>query len=204
MNAIADRRRFGSRVVRAPRTVTTLVAAKLVVDGREGLCCIRNVAPGGLMFETATPLERGQRVAVELRDQPPIEGTVAWRQGLRAGLAFDAPVEIAQLFAPAPTIGSRLRRARHPRPPRIAVDQRVSVELAAGRVFGQLVDISQAGAGLALPVTPAAGEWLTIELPGLARKRAVVRWIGDQVGVSFAEPIRFDALSAWLAAPKPI
>lgn len=199
MNARTEHERPDGPVARAPRTVTTLVAAKLVTRHGDGLCRIRNVAPGGVMLETASELARGDRVGIELRDRPRVDGVVVWHQGARAGISFDAPVDVADLIGGAAEAGSRLRRSRQPRGPRLAVGCRVGVEVAGGQVFGTLVDISQGGAALTLPVTPASGAWLTIDMPRLGRKRALVRWIGEQVGVSFAEPLRFDVLSSWLA-----
>lgn len=199
MNAIPERRGPEDRVERAPRTVTMLIVAKLVTQGREGLCRIRNIGPGGLTLETATSLEPGQRLAVEIRDKPALHGRCAWRNAPRAGMAFDTPVEVKDVLGHAEAPESKLRRVRHARGPRVAVGRHIGIDLPAGSVFGDLVDISQGGARLSLPVRVDPGEWIMLDLPGLKRKKAVVRWIEGQVGVAFADRLGFEELSAWLA-----
>lgn len=199
MNAVPGGGAARGRILRAPRTVTMLLVAKLVTQEGESLCRIRNAAPGGLLIDTSARLHRGQPVSIELRNAQCLTGMVAWCDGTRAGVIFPAPIDTAAILALAPGRGSRLLRVRQPRGPRIALDRQIEVEMAAGRVFGRVIDISQGGARLTLPVRPDLGEWLTLDLPGLKRKRAVVRWIATYVGVAFAEPLSFEALSEWLA-----
>lgn len=199
MNAVPGGGAARGRILRAPRTVTMLLVAKLVTEEGESLCRIRNAAPGGLMIDTSARLHRGQPVSIELRNAQCLTGMVAWCDGTRAGVIFPAPIDTTAILALGPGRGSRLLRVRQPRGPRIALDRQIEVEMAAGRVFGRVIDISQGGARLTLPVRPDLGEWLTLDLPGLKRKRAVVRWIATYVGVAFAEPLSFEALSGWLA-----
>ena len=192
------------QVPRDARTVTILIVARLLAPAGEGLCRIRNIAPGGMMLESATPLGVGEIVCAELRNGQRLEGRVAWSRDGRAGIAFVESIDIRDVVAQAPALGSRLRRARQPRGPRITLDLAIAVELANGPVFGRLLDISQGGARLTLPRPVTLGERMTLELPGLRRKRAFVRWVGPELGVAFAEPLGFDELSRWLARPRAV
>jgi hypothetical protein len=64
--------------------------AQLRVDGLETQHAvkIRNLSAGGAMADGVVEVSRGQRVAVELRNIGWIEGTVAWKQDSRFGIAF--------------------------------------------------------------------------------------------------------------------
>ncbi len=49
---------------------------------------VRNLSAGGMMAEGEVQVMRGARVTVELRNLPPVEGSVAWVQDNRFGIAF--------------------------------------------------------------------------------------------------------------------
>lgn len=54
---------------------------------------VRNLSDGGMMGEGVTPVKRGNRVEVELRNIGKIGGSVAWVQDQRFGIAFDEEVD---------------------------------------------------------------------------------------------------------------
>lgn len=54
---------------------------------------VRNLSPGGMMGAGDARVVRGSRVTVSLRGLEPVDGTVAWVQGDRFGVAFDAEVD---------------------------------------------------------------------------------------------------------------
>lgn len=62
---------------------------------------VRNLSPGGMLAEGDAPLPRGSVVNVELRNIGEVEGTVAWRQGDRCGIAFAREIDPALARAPA-------------------------------------------------------------------------------------------------------
>ena len=49
---------------------------------------VRNLSAGGMMAEGEAIVSRGERVHVELRNIGWVEGTIAWKQGDRFGIAF--------------------------------------------------------------------------------------------------------------------
>lgn len=190
-------------VDRATRTITTLIVARLVTPGGEGLCRIRNISAGGFLIESATPLAPEVIVRVELRGGERLDGRVAWSLDGRAGVAAAEPIDVAAIVGTGAPAGSRLRRTHQPRGPRIAVDREVGIALGERRSVARLLDISQGGARLALRNYVRVGERLTLELPGLPIKSGYVRWSGHEIGVAFAEPLGFQALSRWLAEEAP-
>lgn len=54
---------------------------------------IRNLSPGGLMADFATPLERDTPVEIEVRGIGWVPGKVAWFAEGRTGIAFDVPID---------------------------------------------------------------------------------------------------------------
>ena len=72
-----------------------LLLANLRVDGSEAdhKVKVRNLSSGGMMAESDVQLGRGIRVAVDLRNIGWTFGSVAWVQGNRCGIAFDAEID---------------------------------------------------------------------------------------------------------------
>lgn len=81
------------------------VMAELRVDGVAGedRVRVRNLSAGGLMAEGVQNAKRGQVVWVNVRNVGWTEGTIAWVQDNRCGIAFRA--EIDPLVVRAPVSG---------------------------------------------------------------------------------------------------
>jgi hypothetical protein len=77
--------------------------AQLRVDGQEGVARVkvRNLSAGGMMAEGEAKVMRGSLVAVELRNVGWVEGSVAWKQDNRFGIAFVNEIDPANVRAPA-------------------------------------------------------------------------------------------------------
>jgi len=82
--------------------------AQLRVDGREGVhrVKVRNLSAGGMMAEGTVKVTRGSLVSVELRNIGWVEGTVAWKQDDRFGIAFVDEIDPRLARAPAKTADS--------------------------------------------------------------------------------------------------
>ncbi|WP_375381413.1 PilZ domain-containing protein [uncultured Sphingomonas sp.] len=74
---------------------------------------IRNLSPGGLMADFATPLERDTPVQIDVRGIGWVPGKVAWFAEGRTGIAFDAPIDPSKARKP---IALRPAPASAPRP----------------------------------------------------------------------------------------
>lgn len=64
---------------------------------------VRNLSDGGMMGEGNLRVQRGHRVAVELRNIGAVNGTVAWVQDNRFGVAFDEEIESQKARRPLQT-----------------------------------------------------------------------------------------------------
>lgn len=200
MNDMTEIGRSRQLLERGQRALTLFIVAKLRrSDGLEGLCRIRNLSTGGLMFESLLPLASGERIALEVRGRTePLTGTVIWTGEGRAGAAFDELVAIEEILALRPFPRSRLRRVPAPRGPRVEVDCAMEVQLDGGRVDAQLVDISQGGAKVLMPLTMQRHERAVLMIPGLPLKLALACWAGEETGFAFAEPLSYELLAEWL------
>jgi hypothetical protein len=84
---------------------------------------VRNLSDGGMMAEgTNIPVQRGHRVAVELRNVGEVMGSVAWVQDNRFGIAFEVEVDSQRARRPLsveadPALGMVERSWVHRAPP---------------------------------------------------------------------------------------
>lgn len=61
---------------------------------------VRNLSEGGMMAEAGCAVSRGDRLTVVLRNVGEVRGHVAWVQGNRFGIAFEAPVDAKIVRSP--------------------------------------------------------------------------------------------------------
>ncbi len=92
------------------------VLADLRIDGVVGeqRIRVRNLSAGGLMAEGSFPVKRGQQVWIGLRNIGWVEGTVAWLQDSRFGIAFREEIDPRLARAPVVTGDGTPRYVRPP------------------------------------------------------------------------------------------
>lgn len=61
---------------------------------------VRNLSDGGMMGEGNLRVQRGLRVSVNLRNIGAVNGTIAWVQDNRFGIAFDEEIDSQQARRP--------------------------------------------------------------------------------------------------------
>ncbi|WP_046905139.1 PilZ domain-containing protein [Croceibacterium atlanticum] len=78
--------------------------AQLRVDGQDAVhrVKVRNLSSGGMMAEGDVRVMRGSLVSVELRNIGWVEGSVAWKQENRFGIAFVEEIDPKLARASAP------------------------------------------------------------------------------------------------------
>ena len=70
------------------------------LGGRQGsTVLIHNLSATGMLIETASDLDIGQRIAVSLPEAPDCTATIVWRSEALAGCRFDLPLSRAALSA---------------------------------------------------------------------------------------------------------
>ena len=96
------------------------VMAEMRLDGVEGehRIKLRNLSAGGMMGEGPVRVTRGAIIWVNIRNIGWTEGTVAWVQDDRFGVAFVEEIDPKVARLPARTDGNSRVMIRQPPPPR--------------------------------------------------------------------------------------
>ncbi|MXO61102.1 PilZ domain-containing protein [Altererythrobacter salegens] len=99
-----------------------LLIADVRIDGGEKShrVKVRNLSSGGMMAEAELKVARGALVTVELRNIGAVEGSIAWIEGSRFGIAFVEEIDPKLARAPVGTSGGDLAS---PRFTRTAIDK---------------------------------------------------------------------------------
>jgi prepilin-type processing-associated H-X9-DG protein len=81
--------------------------AQVRVDGQDAVTRVkvRNLSAGGMMAEGDSRVVRGSSVQVELRNIGWVDGSVAWKQDNRFGIAFVDEIDPAVVRAPGASTG---------------------------------------------------------------------------------------------------
>jgi hypothetical protein len=190
--------RSGAELRGAPRFALLLRVAKLIVDGRERFCVIRDASATGLKVRLFAPLPHPAELALELANGDRHRVECVWNANDYAGLHFLEPIELDNLLDEARGAGKR----RH-------VRLRMALEgvLHSGKevVPVTLRDISQQGAGLDSEKWLLINELVKIETAILPTVYAKVRWRNHpRYGVTFEQTFQLEDLArrcAGLSAP---
>lgn len=100
---------MGENELRQIARDSLFVMADLRVDGLEGehRIRVRNLSAGGLMAEASVTVQRGQLVWTNVRKVGWVEGSVAWVQDNRFGIAFRDEIDPRMVRVPSqPSKGS--------------------------------------------------------------------------------------------------
>lgn len=180
---------------RQERQLTILRVGLIEADGQRELCLIRNVSAGGLMAHVYSPVTEGQAVVVELKSNQRIAGRVVWVRHGNAGIAFDAPVEVAELLATP----AQLPNGWRPRLPRVEVDRLATLRSGAETLWVHIRDVSQGGVKVETERALEPGTAVVVTMEHFEPLHGNVRWSKDGAcGIAFNQPIPFDRLIAWL------
>jgi len=177
------------------RHISVLRVGRVVWDGRDQLCVVRNVSPNGLMFECLHPPAVGQQLTVELRSDKQMGGVVRWSRDGGAGVELDQPISVEAMLRED---RSSLLRVR-PRLPRFV--RRGTVKLIGGSepVMADIVDVSAGGISCRPEAPVRMGEPIVASIEGLGATNAEVRWRkGDVVGLRFEKQLPWKPFQLWL------
>lgn len=185
---------------RDARTFTLLLVGQIArQDGRDGLCRVRNVSPGGLMAEAVMEIRPEDIVRVHLRNGQSRSGVVRWVKDSQFGMQFETPLEDVQGFLAEPARAPRVGDVPVVRSPRLRADCGATVLIDGHHYSATLTDLSQGGARLTTPAPVERDRLVTLSVRGLPTLRAVVRWAEEgAAGVSFLDHLSYSVLAHWL------
>ena len=91
--------------------------AQVRVDGQDVVhrVKVRNLSAGGMMAEGEVRVMRGSLVMVDLRNVGWVEGSVAWKQGDRFGIAFVDEIDPAVVRGPSESAATDFDAPRYTR-----------------------------------------------------------------------------------------
>lgn len=78
-----------------------LASIRVEQDSEAHKVRVRNLSDGGMMGEGTLRVQRGNRLEIELRNIGKVDGSVAWVQDNRFGIAFDEEVNSAMARKPS-------------------------------------------------------------------------------------------------------
>lgn len=177
----------------APRISLLLRAAKLVCDGAEYLCVLRDVSTSGIKARLFHPLPPGADLEIELGngDRLPVEPV--WERDGHAGFRFAAGEHAIHALLD--------ERGDYPkRQIRLKIGLPVQLHARGQGAAAVMLDLSQHGAKVRCDLPLALRQPVRIEAPGLPGLDGRVRWRKGTVhGVVFHTGFRLDALAelAW-------
>jgi hypothetical protein len=181
------------------RHLTILRVGAVIVGERRELCLVRNISAGGLMAIVYTPIEKGERLAIELKTDHPIPGTVTWTRDSTIGVAFDEKIDVAEVLSHSAMLDNGWR----PRMPRVPVDRMATLRAGARTYWVSTRDISQGGVKVEADQPIEIGGETVVTLENFRPITGVVRWRKDNVvGISFNQVIPFHELGRWLTKQK--
>lgn len=184
------------------RHISVFRVGRLVFDGKDQLCVIRNISSGGVMIESnyAPPVD--SHILIELRSDRSLPATVRWSRDREAGVSFETPIDVAAMLREErPSI---LRM--HPRAPRFQRHGRARIMGRQQTVDGNIDNISINGLAVHASGAFAKDEPVVVVIDGLGATHAAVRWTThDGVGLKLNAPLSYRALADWLddRAGKP-
>lgn len=179
------------------RQTTLLRVGKLVTEGDERLCMIRNISSAGAMLKLYQPLAVGAAVAVEITPDCPVAATVLWAQDELAGIGFDTPIDVLAALRGDWQTGPSRRVARTPRlqirRPALMHTDEIERDVI-------LCDLSLQGAKIETDAELAADTEVALFIEGLPPLSGRVRWCHDErAGMEFDIPVQMDVLALWMS-----
>ena len=156
----------------APRVALMLRNAKLLIDGRELLCIVRDVSATGIRIRAFHPIPRGRACGIELWEGHPFPVEQAWNDGIEAGYAFSEAKDLDALVGehgPFPK-----------RPLRVNLELAAVVRSGGNETSVTLRNLSQQGASIETGARWAKSQPLELKAAGLPEPLpAKVRWYRD-------------------------
>ena len=175
----------------AERFTLMIRAARLILDGRDHLCVIRDISATGMKVRLFHPLPPHATLAVGLGNGEGHEAEVAWSDGDHLGLRFLAPISVETLL-------EEERGAKPRQPIRLSVTLEALVHAGREAMPARFVDIGQQGAMIEVPQKLLIGEQVRIQTAMLPPLIATVRsrpLRGMAHELAFLSPFRLDELA---------
>lgn len=178
----------------APRFTLLIRAARLVLDGRDHLCVIRDVSATGMKIRLFHPLPPHRELAIALGNGDCIAADVAWIEEDHVGLKFHELQSVEALL-------DSDRSAEGRQPVRLAITLEALVHAGREAMPARIVSLAQQAARIEVPQKLVIGEQVRLQTamlpPLLARVRSqqAEAELGLAYELEFDSPFRLDELA---------
>ena len=176
----------------AERFTLLVRTAKLLVDGREYLCVLRDASATGVKLRLFHPMPAGEHVALELANGEQHPMRMMWNREDHAGFRFDTEIDVRALIDD---------RGKYPkRQIRVALNHACILTAHAREFTASIRNISQQGACVESPERLMLREAVRLDIPGFPQIVARVCWREHpRYGVVFEYGFGLEELSRMLA-----
>ncbi|WP_343612795.1 PilZ domain-containing protein [Novosphingobium sp.] len=159
----------GAELRRAPRYTLLVRAAKLVLDGREYLCVLRDASSTGVKVRIFHPLPSYEHIALETASGERYPMELMWFKDDHAGFRFFNEIDVQSLIED--------RRETYPRRQiRLRLERPATIHSGSRAWPILLRDISQQGACIETPERLLLRQLVKIDIPGFPQIYAKVCW----------------------------
>jgi hypothetical protein len=185
----------------AVRTSTVFRPVLIETDGFAGFCLVRNLSETGMMGHIYTSFAEKQSVTLHFDPQLVVEGTLQWCREGRIGVRFDHPLDVDAVLA---RLARKADRGMISRAPRLQLVCSGELVIGDRSLSIEVQDVSQRGIkARASFIRP--GDEVYVEIDGLERRKAVVRWTQDgTAGLNFIRPLSFEELARWVVEQQAL
>jgi hypothetical protein len=183
----------GEELRNAPRFTLLIRAAKLIADGREFLCILRDASASGFKARLFAPLPPHDELALELGNGDRFSVEQVWARDDYAGFRFRDQVAVERLL-------DETHGAFPKRQVRLRVDLDGLLHSGGETVRVGLHDISQQGASISSDKWLLMNELVRIETGITQPLFAKVRWRNHpRYGLIFEQTFKLDELGQLIA-----
>lgn len=196
---IADSLRAAGERRSEPRGATVFRPVLIEAEDFAGFCLVRNLSEHGMRAKVYTFFAENEALTVRFGPDNSVAGQVIWCDGDHVGVKFCDTIDVAEVLA---ELSRKEVDGKLNRPLRLPISAPLNLVIDDRAVPAELQDISQRGIKIRSP-SVRSGEELTVQLQGLAPRKAVVRWTqGGLAGLNFLQTLSFDDLARWVVQQR--
>lgn len=169
----------------------------LLIEGASvGFCLVKNISSTGAQVKLYGDVDLGSNVTLQIADDEPVRGRIAWIRDDLAGITFEQAVAPEALLRAAQKLAPTKRRST----PRVKTSARVVLRTDGKIYAASLCDISTSGAKIRTFRPAKLGTCASITIPDFPPMKTYVRWSDEtHVGLTFDRHLPLEVLSEWLA-----
>jgi hypothetical protein len=178
----------GSEMRGAPRFALMLRSAKLIADGTEYLCIIRDVSETGVKLRLFHAAPRAAVLMIETASGQHYPMQLVWEAKSEAGFRFLRPIDVDAFVSESGPYPKR--------PLRLRVHHPACIRMGKESHEATILDISRQGARITIPMKLAIGQKFMLEATELPLFEATVCWRREpEYGLVFGQVMGLEELA---------